>query len=60
LVGSKSSVTISGPTVIPIGSFTADDYGGNFRSYFIKVYWNDQVIYDLTDPDTCEWVKTTK
>jgi len=54
------SVTISGSTVIPIGSFTADDYGGNFRSYFIKVYWNDEVIYDPTDPDTREWVKTTK
>jgi len=48
------SVTISGSTVIPIGFFTADDYGGNFRSYFIKVYWNDQLIYDPTNPDTRE------
>ena len=43
-----------------VGSFYANDLTGenNFREYFVKVYFNDKCIYDPTDPNTREWVKT--
>ena len=52
------SAAISGSELL-MGSFVADNYGGSFKSYFIRVYWNDQKIYDPSDPNTREWVKTT-
>jgi hypothetical protein len=45
-----------------MGTFTAEDLTGDspgqVRSYFVKVYFNDKCIYDPTDPNTREWVKT--
>ena len=47
---------------IEMGTFTASDKTGNsigqVRQYFIKVYFNDQVIYDPTNPSTRECVET--
>jgi len=45
-----------------VGSFSANDETGalptQVREYFIKVYFNDMRIYDPTDPNQREWVKT--
>jgi len=47
---------------IKMGTFVADELTTGqpyqLREYFIKVYWNDNCIYDPTNPDTREWVKT--
>jgi len=45
-----------------VGSFYANDLTGkgNFRQYFVRVYFNDQLIHNPQDPDTREWVKTYK
>jgi len=47
---------------IYMGSFKAVDVTGEnlFREYFVKVYFNGVCIYDPTNPDTREWVKTYK
>jgi hypothetical protein len=45
-----------------VGTFVADELttGQSYqlREYFMKVYWGDTCIYDPTDPNTREWVKT--
>ena len=45
-----------------MGSFVASDKTGTgwgeVRQYFVKVYFNDQVIWDPTDPNTRECVET--
>ena len=42
---------------IDMGNFPANDQ--SVRSYFIKVTWNNNNIYDPTDKDSREWVKLT-
>jgi len=48
------------PQDVPVGTFVPYDLtdGVNLRSYFIKVYFNGQPIYDPTDVDGRMWVKT--
>ena len=45
-----------------MGTFVAQDktcdLPGCVREYFVKVYFNDKCIYDPTDPNNREWVKT--
>jgi len=47
---------------INVGTFIPTDLTGDLpgqvRQYFIKVYFEDTCIYDPTDPNTREWVKT--
>ena len=49
---------------IDMGTFIADvltgDSLGQVRQYYIKVYWDNYVIYDPTDPNVREWVKTSE
>jgi hypothetical protein len=53
----------AGQNNMTMGTFTATDATcgnpGCVREYFIKVWWNNQVIYDPTNPNTREWVQTT-
>ena len=57
-----------GTNEVDMGYFRATDLSGSmpfsFREYFVRVYWNglgDQdKIYDPTDPELREWVKTKK
>jgi len=51
-----------GQNTITMGSFVAKDVttGAPFapREYFITVSWNSMMIYNPTDPNSREWVKT--
>ena len=64
LVTLQKYVTLSaGETkTFNMGTFVAQDktcdWPGCVREYFVKVYFNDRVIWDPTDPNTREWVKT--
>lgn len=44
------------------GSYQATDLTGtnNFHQYFYKVYWNNELIYDPTNPNSRESVTTYK
>lgn len=60
-------VSISSKSSTPwvnMGTFIADELTGDslgqVRQYYIKVYWNNYVIYDPTDSKTREWVKTSE
>ncbi|MCH7802178.1 MAG: PIG-L family deacetylase, partial [Chloroflexi bacterium] len=53
----NSVVLIAGETELLACQFTADDpVEPSFRHYFMRVYWNDELIYDPTDPDIREAV----
>jgi hypothetical protein len=61
----SQSVTIPSSGItdwIMVGTFVADELTTGqphqLREYFMKVYWGDTCIYDPTDPNTREWVKT--
>ena len=53
----------AGSNSVAAGTFVASavtgGWPGQTREYFVRVYWNGQLIYDPTDPSTREWVKTT-
>ncbi len=55
----QRTVTVpgTGTMLINVGSFVANDL--TIRSYFPKIYWNGQVIYDPTDPVAREHVTVT-
>ena len=44
---------------IYVGTFIAKNVTGvdHFREYFVKVWFNGNLIYNPTDPNTREWVK---
>ena len=50
-----------GTDVLEVGPcvFEADELTGSaFRQYFVRLYWNNTLIYSPTDPDTREYVVT--
>jgi len=49
------------PDVLEVGPcvFEADELTGSaFRQYFVRLYWNNTLIYSPTDPHTREYVVT--
>jgi hypothetical protein len=58
----NQTVTVGSSTTINAGSFTPSDYTGScigcVRQYFFRVWWNNQLVYDPTDPSTRESVQT--
>jgi len=60
----KTKSVPSGISFVDMGTFVADEQtyesgSGKLREYFMKVWINDVLVYDPTDPATREWVKTT-
>ena len=54
------SVTL-GVDLFDIGpcAFVADEFTiGPLRQYFVRLYWNDTLIYSPVDPETREYVMT--
>jgi LEA14-like dessication related protein len=54
----KSIELAEGQHWVYLGSFIADEKTNGFRQYFIRVLWENQLIFDPTDPDTRPHVTT--
>ncbi len=48
---------IDGSTIVQMDNWNAQSGGLGFREYFAKIYWNNDLIYDPTNPDQREYVK---
>ncbi len=53
----NKEINIDGSTVIQMDNWNAQSGGLGFREYFAKIYWNNDLIYDPTNPDQREYVK---
>lgn len=51
------NVNINGSTSIEFPTWKANDQGLLFRQYFARVSWNDDVVYDPSNPSEREYVK---
>ncbi|MBO3809642.1 MAG: hypothetical protein FGF50_08630 [Candidatus Brockarchaeota archaeon] len=59
----EKTVTLrEGENIVEVGRFTADvltsNSIGSVRQYFVRVYWDGELIYDPQNPDTRECVFT--
>lgn len=53
----QEQITIDGSDIIEMQTWTAQAQSIGFRSYFARVWWNDNLIYDPVDPAQREFVK---